>query len=214
MGFTRMLLEKNSLSDTEREWLENIHICGRRLNVMTRDLLDVVGIRSGNLTVMLEPVNLGELIDEVLPVVEETYTGSKCVMDISKDLPAVIADRTRLAQIMVNLLSNAVKYSPKGSGVEVRAHHQPDLGRIIVGVNDQGSGISSQEMEYIFAPFQRSHRLEKRGINGVGLGLYIVKGLVELMHGHLWLDSEVGKGSTFYFSLPTSQVHPYGQRLN
>jgi signal transduction histidine kinase len=119
MGFTRMLLEKNSLSDTEREWLENIHICGRRLNAMTRDLLDVVGIRSGNLTVMLEPVNLGELIDEVLPVVEETYTGSKCVMDISKDLPAVIADRTRLAQIMVNLLSNAVKYSPKGRGVEV-----------------------------------------------------------------------------------------------
>jgi chemotaxis family two-component system sensor kinase Cph1 len=69
-------------------------------------------------------------------------------------------------------------------------------------------------MEYIFAPFQRSHRLGKRGINGVGLGLYIVKGLVELMHGHLWLDSEVGKGSTFYFSLPTSQVHPYAQRLN
>jgi signal transduction histidine kinase len=214
MGFTRMLLEKSSLSATEREWLENVHICGRRLNAMTRDLLDVVGIRSGKLTVRLEPVRLAEIIDEVLPVIEEAHTGSKCVVNVSEDVPVVMADRTRLAQVLVNLLSNAVKYSPKGREVKVCAYHEPDSGRIVVAVNDQGSGISPQEAEHIFTPFQRSHRLEKQGINGVGLGLYIVKGLVELMHGKLWLDSEVGKGSTFYFSLPTCQVHSHTQRLS
>jgi signal transduction histidine kinase len=119
----------------------------------------------------------------------------------------IIADRTRLAQVLINLLSNAVKYSPRGREVKVCAHHDPYLERIIVAVNDQDSGISPQEVEHIFTPFQRSYRPEKQGIKGVGLGLYIVKGLVELMHGKLWLSSEVGKGLTFYFSLPTRQVH-------
>ena len=214
MGFTRILLEKSSLSADERDWLENVHICGRRLNAMTRDLLDVVGMRSGNLTVRLEPVHLEEILDEVLPVIEEAYTGSKCVVNVSKELPVVIADRTRLAQVLVNLLSNAVKYSPKGREVKVCAHYEPDFDRVVVSVNDQGSGISPQEMEHVFTPFQRSHRLEKQGISGVGLGLYIVKGLVELMNGKLWLDSEVGRGSTFYFSLPVRQVHSNGQWLS
>lgn len=214
MGFTRMLLEKSSLTDNEREWLENVHICGRRLNAMTRDLLDVVSIRSDSMTVRLEPVNLQQILDEVLPVIEETYAGPRLLVDVPQNLPEVIADRNRLAQVLVNLLSNAVKYSPRGEEVRVCAYHEPRRERVVVAVDDQGSGISPEEMESIFAPFQRSHRLEKQGMNGVGLGLCIVKGLVELMGGELWLESELGTGSTFYFSLPTRQGHSPTQWLN
>ena len=214
MGFTRMLLDKASLADNEREWLENVHICGRRLNAMTRDLLDVVSIRSGSMTVRLESVNLEQVVDEVLPVIEETYAGPKLLVDVPQNLPVVTADRNRLAQVLVNLLSNAVKYSPKGEEVKVYAYPEPGREKVVIAVKDQGSGISPEEMESIFAPFQRSQRLEKQGINGVGLGLYIVKGLVELMEGKLWLESEVGKGSTFYFSLPTHRGHSPTQWLS
>ena len=208
MGFTRLLMEAGTLNGAQRQWLENIETCGQRLTAITYDMLDVVGIRTGNLTVDLRPEDLRPVIDEVLPVTRETYGALNCSVDIPPGLPAVIADRTRLAQVLGNLLSNAVKYSARGSRVCISAHHDPERRRVVVAVADRGLGIAPQEMSNIFAPFHRSRRPEANEVKGAGLGLYIVKGLVELMDGEVWVESEIDRGSTFYVALPAAAKAP------
>ena len=115
----------------------------------------------------------------------------------------MVADRDKLVQVLVNLLSNAIKYSPKGGEVAVAARHELERGRVVVSVKDQGIGIAPEDQERLFTTFTRIRRPETEGVRGTGLGLYIVKGLVELMHGEIWLESELNKGSTFYIALPT-----------
>lgn len=202
MGFSRLLLETGNLNATQREWLENIQTCGDRLATITCDMLDVVGLRTGNLMVSQGPADLRPAIDEALLLLGETCGKVECKVDLPSDIPQLQADGTRLLQVLRNLLSNAVKYSPQGGQVRVWAHHEIERGRVVVAVADQGMGIAPQEMEDIFLAFQRSQRPEANGVKGAGLGLYIVKGLVELMQGEVWVESQVGRGSTFYVALP------------
>lgn len=205
MGFTRLLLESGSFNSTEQNWLETILICGQRITTISSDMLDVVALRSGNLTVNLGQANLRAVIDEVVPLVEETYNGLRCSVEIPGDLVFVIADKTRLAQVISNLLSNAAKYSPREEQVIISAEHEPLRQRVVVAVADQGAGIAPEDLRNIFNPFQRSLGPETLGVRGVGLGLYIVNGLMNMMDGEVWLESEIGRGSTFYISLPTSE---------
>jgi signal transduction histidine kinase len=206
MGFSKLLLEKGSFNSVEREWLENIRTCEQRLTTITSDMLDVVAIRTGNLTVNTGPVQLPPIVDEALLLIKGAHSRHEFSVSMSRDLPPVNADRTRLAQVIGNLLSNAVKYSPEGGQVGITTRHDTGQRRVIVAISDQGLGVPPEDMEHIFAPFQRAHRPRSQAVGGVGLGLYIVKGLVELMQGTLWMESEVGRGSTFYVSLPTSPV--------
>jgi two-component system sensor histidine kinase VicK len=118
----------------------------------------------------------------------------------------VIADRDKLAQVLVNLLENAIKYSPQGGVITVSAFHQPEQGRVVVSIADQGIGIAPEDQRSIFSPFQRTRRPETEGITGTGLGLYIVKELLALMRGEIWLKSELDRGSSFFFSLPTGRA--------
>ena len=104
----------------------------------------------------------------------------------------------------MNLLENAVKYSPHGGLVSIHARKTPDLEWVEISVSDQGIGISPKDQENLFTTFHRIRRPETEDISGTGLGMYIVKALVELMRGKVWLKSKLNMGTTIFFSLPTA----------
>ena len=125
------------------------------------------------------------------------------LVDIPTETPQVVGDCDKLTQVLANLLDNAVKYSPHGGLVTILARHEPQRERVVVGVRDEGIGIAVGDREQLFGTFHRTRRPETQRTRGTGLGLYIVKSLVELMGSHVWLESELNKGSTIFFSVPT-----------
>jgi signal transduction histidine kinase len=112
-------------------------------------------------------------------------------------------DGDRLAQVMQNLLSNAIKYSPEGGEIALRVEDRGYEAR--VSVSDQGIGITPEALSRLFGPFYRAEGALTLGVQGLGLGLYITKALIEAHGGEIWVDSEVGAGSTFIFTLPSTQ---------
>ena len=122
---------------------------------------------------------------------------------MSKDLPPVYADPARLTQILINLLSNAYKYTPKGGRIRVQASHKDGYVRCVVA--DTGIGISAEDQEQLFTKFFRSENPDVQERQGTGLGLCIVKNLVELQGGRIGVESELGKGTTFWFTVPEAR---------
>jgi signal transduction histidine kinase len=125
--------------------------------------------------------------------------------DAPEELPSVLADPARLERVLTNLLSNALKYSEPNTPVTVRL--TPGENEVVVAVSDRGKGIAPEELPYLFQRYYRAQAGREQS-GSLGLGLYIVKGLVEAHGGRLWAESEVGKGSTFSFALPVSQHKP------
>jgi signal transduction histidine kinase len=121
-------------------------------------------------------------------------------------LPQVYADPLRLERILYNLLENAVKYSPQGG--KIRVSVRPEGEYLVIGVSDQGIGISPSDQAKLFAPFQRLEEFRPEGARGVGLGLLVCRRLVEAHGGRIWVESEPGRGSTFFFTMPLSQNRP------
>ncbi|MCA9964284.1 MAG: PAS domain-containing sensor histidine kinase, partial [Anaerolineales bacterium] len=128
--------------------------------------------------------------------------GVELILDLPARLPPVLADPSRLQQVMTNLLHNAVKFTPGGGKVTVGA--EPDLQQqqVIIFVQDTGHGIPDNDLHRIFERFYKSDRARTRGEGGTGLGLAIARHLVQAHKGQIWAKSREGKGSTFYFSLP------------
>ena len=107
--------------------------------------------------------------------------------------------------MVTNLVTNAIKYSPTGGTVAIEAQWDAQDRRIVIGVADQGIGIAPEDQSSLFSTFQRIHREETQGVRGTGLGLYIVKGLLEFMGGSIWLESALDQGSTFYCAPPAAE---------
>jgi len=206
LGFTELLLRVDPSKEERQGWLGIIQRDTQRLAAIVGDLLDASGLQSGNLTVNLTPLSLPETVEKVLAGIRPVTDQHEFVVEINSDIPEVIADCNKLSQILVNLLENAVKYSPQGGVITVSACYQPEQGQVVVSVTDQGLGIAPEDQSCVFTPFQRIRRLETEGIKGTGLGLYIVKELLALMRGEIWLKSELDQGSSFFFSLPTGRV--------
>jgi signal transduction histidine kinase len=124
-------------------------------------------------------------------------------VEIPGGLPGVSVDPVRIERLLHNLISNAVKYSPKGGPVKVTVRREGDS--IIVSVSDEGIGISREDQARLFQRFERLGVLSSEGIQGIGLGLRVCHILVEAHGGKIWVESEKGKGSTFFFSLPVAE---------
>jgi signal transduction histidine kinase len=124
-------------------------------------------------------------------------------------MPDVYADRERIRIVCENLISNAIKYSPNG-GV-VRIHARPDNGMAIISVSDQGIGIPSEEHVRIFDRFYRIDNRLRRETQGFGLGLFMAKAIIEAHHGHIWVESPIGQGARFFFSIPLAITRLDGQ---
>ena len=117
-----------------------------------------------------------------------------------------MADREKLTQILNNLMTNAVKYSPEGGQIKVSARADEDGDLVTVEVADQGMGIAPEHLDQLFSSFARIRRPETEGIKGTGLGLSIVEGLVEMMGGEIWVESELNQGTSLFFSLQTRPI--------
>lgn len=166
---------------------------------MIRDLLDVARIEAGQLAIDAAP-------EDVAPLIEEAVDGQRRIAEAQgielrvaplHGLPLVHADRDRVLQVLGNLISNALKFTPDGGVVEVGA--APAEGEVRCYVTDTGTGIPADHLEHLFDRFWQARKTDRRGL---GLGLAIVQGLVHAHGGRVWVESEVGSGTTFHFTLP------------
>ncbi|GAC1330749.1 MAG: hypothetical protein NVSMB17_08350 [Candidatus Dormibacteria bacterium] len=197
------LMVTYDLGENERkEMLLDIYRQAERLELLIREILDASHIDSGRVPLDLGEVRLLPLIDEVLSELESQVEGRDIVVNVLESLPAVTADEGKLRQVLVNLITNAIKYSPDGKPVIIDA--TPGSGMVRVTIRDHGIGIKESDMGRLFKKFQRIADPSTRKVPGTGLGLYIVKGLVELQGGRMDVSSEYGKGSTFGFALPVA----------
>lgn len=209
MGFAELLV-MGGLPEPRRSWADQIFQESKRLAYIVDDLLNVSRIQSGKLKLELAPLALPEVVESAVERVSPSTSRHEFLIQVPADTPPVIADQDKLGQVLINLLSNAIKYSPHGGRITVSA--RPDLEHrwVVIAVQDEGLGIAPEDQQRLFTTFQRIRRPETEGIRGTGLGLYIVKEMVELMHGQVWLESELNKGSTFYVALPIIQTNGAG----
>ncbi|HET6910239.1 MAG TPA: ATP-binding protein, partial [Mycobacteriales bacterium] len=200
IGFARTLQGRGtSLGDEERaRLLERIETQARRLHRLVEDLLDEAHLDRRSLRVSNSPVRIAEVVDRVVGSVPDSV--HQLTVDVSPTAPLVIADATRLEQVLGNLIDNARKYSPVGSEIVIAV--ATSARGVEMSVTDQGPGIDPQFMPHLFEPFTQADLGDTRRDHGVGLGLSICQGLVEAMGGNIEVDSAPGKGTRFTVVLP------------
>jgi len=205
LGFAQLLQRdrKEPLSERHQERLGHIMRGGEHLLRLIDDVLDFARIESGRIAISPEAVGLREVIEEVVTTLGPMASRAGIELlpvSIPTDLPNVIVDRTRLAQILMNFGSNAIKYGKAGGHVSFEMG-RPDRKTVRITVVDDGIGIPADKRDKIFEPFQRAGQ-ETGPIEGTGIGLAISKRLAELMKGRVGFTSEAGRGSTFWIEVP------------
>lgn len=207
MGFAELLTSGEIPLEEGQEFLRIIYDNGRRLKNMVDNLLDSSRLEAGRFEVYKRPVQL----EETLRGVADSFTGVAQLSQVEfhreiPPLPPVEADPDRIGQVMGNLLSNAFKFTLKGGRVTLRAMLEGDS--LKIEVEDTGPGIPESERSRLFQRYGRTQSAVSRGVSGTGLGLYISKAIVEAHGGRIWVESEVGKGTTFSLTLPLHAAQP------
>ncbi len=197
------------LSDMQRDFLKRVKTNAERLTTLVNDLLDISRIETGRVVLQLVPVSVADIVkqvgDLVQPKVEEKEQRLYTVLPA--DLPRVYGDRDRLAQILTNIVGNAYKYTPVGGEIGIHAYVRD--AKMYVAVTDTGIGIAPENQKKLFSRF---YRVEDDPavyeVSGTGLGLAISLSLIQMHGGNISLDSVLGKGSTFTFSVPLAEDEP------
>jgi signal transduction histidine kinase len=198
-GFAELLLEEPDLPlDARTEFMRTVISESEGLAALADDTLLITRIETGEFSYRWREVDLGPFILECVPL---GLSDHSVLMDIPPSFPTIVADTDRLRQVINNLTSNAVKYSPNGGSIIVRARER-GTHHVVVEVIDHGLGIPQDQVDKLFRKFQRVRTEEHLAIQGTGLGLYICRLIVEGHAGQIWVESELGKGSTFGLVLP------------
>jgi signal transduction histidine kinase/DNA-binding response OmpR family regulator len=205
IGFSEVLLDESLgelTSDERQEFLGNILSSGRHLLMLINNILDLSKIEAGRLELQPEEFSMAEVITEALNTVKPLAAKKQITVEVVIDpaLNTLLADRGKVKQILYNLLSNAIKFTPENRQVGVRASW--GRGEISCAVWDTGIGIKQEDQERIFEEFHQLEATAARQYEGTGLGLALTKKLVELHGGRIWVQSALGEGSTFGFTLP------------
>ena len=212
IGFSDLLLTMASpespLTDTQRDYLETIARNGRHLLELINELLDLSKIAAGRMQLRVEPLALDALFREVADTVRAQLEARKHKLAIEPlhETLIVTADRGRLRQVLLNLLSNAIKFTTDGGRITLSAQVAGD--RVRVAVSDSGIGIAPDDQQKLFQEFVQLDGSPSRRYEGTGLGLALSKRLVELQGGAIGVESQLGKGSTFWFTVPRSELTP------
>jgi len=188
------------LNVEQQRSLDVLSLSIERLSTLAKNLLDLASIDADLLTMQMQPVEVKPLLDEVVTMFSNIIgeKGLYCRVDTDGELKRAHADPSRISQVLYNLVSNAVKYTETG-GITISARdYTGDFMEICV--TDTGSGILPDQHESIFSGFSRARDANNR--EGTGLGLSIAKGIIEAHGGRIWVQSNVGEGSAFYFTLP------------
>ncbi len=207
-GFSELLMNRTVPEETKSQWIKQINSESGRLARILDEMLNTARVESGNLVNNPSEVDLQEVIEEAVKIAAEPDARRRVTLNLDANLPKAYADPSKLTQVFSNLIGNAVKYSPAGGNVEITAKFRQDKNGIVVSVKDHGVGMTVEDMSNLFKKFYRSKDKSIANIPGNGLGLYIVKSFVSLMGGEIWVESELGKGSTFHVSVPTSKPAP------
>ncbi|CAN5377547.1 hypothetical protein BH09BAC6_BH09BAC6_13590 [soil metagenome] len=174
----------------------------KKMNTMINGFLNLSGVESGQIHLNEQDFNLNDLVNEVI---EETMliTPTHKIVQLPCEAIIIHADRDKVEQVMINLVSNAIKYSPKDKSIEVRC--RVDANMASVCVKDEWMGISQGDAKKLFEPHYRVESSETKKIPGFGIGLYLSSEIIKRHKGEIWVDSELGKGSEFYFTLPVNK---------
>jgi signal transduction histidine kinase len=207
IGFSKVILKgiDGPVTDTQREDLDAIYNAGQHLLGLISDMLDISRIEAGKLDLSFDEVDLTEVISGVLSTAVGLVKDKPIdlVTDIPDDLPTIQADRIRIRQVLLNLVSNAAKFTEEGQiAVSARFLQAAPEPEVLVAVADTGIGISPGDVDKLFVPFSQVDPSPTRKSGGSGLGLSIARHLVELHGGRIWVESTIGEGSTFAFTLP------------
>jgi signal transduction histidine kinase len=190
-----------------RQVTENLGIIveeGERLTTLINETLDLAKIEAGRVEWRSETVDIGDVVGRATAATASLLrpdSGPKLVVELEPDLPAITGDRDRLIQVVINLISNAVKFTPEGS-ITIVGWHEVEGGWVQVAVSDTGAGIAETDQERVFEPFAQATDGRADHPHGTGLGLPICREIIEHHGGRLWLQSRLGAGSTFQFTLP------------
>ncbi len=205
IGLTGLLLD-TELDDLQQQYAEGIRNAGEALLSIINDILDFSKIEAGKLELETVDFDLAQLVEEVAELVAEParHKGVEVLASCDPQLPSALSgDANRIRQVLLNLASNAVKFTSEGEVfVAARRHVDPDGFVVRLEVTDTGIGIGAEQRHRLFEPFSQADASTTRRFGGTGLGLAISRQLVEAMGGEIGLDSEVGRGSTFWFTVP------------
>ena len=203
LGFSDLLVDESygPLNERQRRYINHIQTGGKHLLSLISDILDLSKIEAGRMELAVESLQIETVFGEVLSVMGPLADKKSQVLSNGAAGLVVRADSTRFKQVLMNLLGNAIKFTPDGGQIEVGARLME--GQVRVEVRDNGPGIPTEEQKRIFEAFYRLRESGKK-TEGTGLGLAITHRLIELHGGDLSLESQVGQGSCFYFSLPVA----------
>ncbi len=198
-GYVQLLESDGSITaEIRQRALDRIDGETNRLNGLVEDLLDASRIGAGHFQINRSAMDLTGLAREVAAERQATTTRHSLVIEAPSEPIVGNWDRRRLKQALDNLVDNAIKYSPAGGDVTIRISRLDH--EVMASVSDQGIGIAPEAIPVLFQPYSRAYQAQT--VKGVGLGLYITKGIIEAHGGRIWVESQLGKGSTFYFTLP------------
>jgi signal transduction histidine kinase len=209
IGFSEVLAERmfGEVNEKQAEYLQDILSSGRHLLSLINDILDLSKVEAGRLELELGRLHLPAALDNALTLVRERATrhGITLTQTVDAAVGDIVADERKVKQILLNLLSNAVKFTPEGGRVSLTATAID--GVMTIAVSDTGVGIAPENQAAIFEEFRQVGQDDARRQEGTGLGLTLAKKFVELHGGRIRVESHVGQGSTFSFTLP---VRPAG----
>lgn len=234
LGITKWSLEMlqslkpGKLNDNQLELIGQVYRGNERLLVLVRDLLNLSKLQEGKFEIDVKKINFADIVTDVIRNFKAQVKKKKLTLiwnQAQSQLPKVSADTVRIAQVVTNLVSNAVKYTSDKGQIEIKLEKKTGQqlknlseksktitmqyvdskgGYLVLSVKDTGMGISVKDQEKLFTRFFRSKQVLQSETEGTGLGLYITKSIINLHQGDIWFISKLGKGSTFYFSLPIS----------
>ena len=212
LGYTELILDSiyGEMPEKARAVLERLQANGKHLLGLINDVLDLSKIEAGQLVLSLDDYSLSDVVHGVVSAVEPLAAEKRLAFkaEVAPDLPTGHGDGRRLSQVLLNLVGNAIKFTDKG---EVAIRAEAVNGAFTVAVCDTGPGIDAADQAKIFEEFQQADSSTTRKKGGTGLGLSIAKRIIEMHGGRIWIKSEPGKGSTFYFTVPVRVEAQAGQ---